>query len=95
MLMRALIFFLIFEYYYYLRYLNKMSQLSERILKYLSENDIGNTLTLAKEFNEDHQKVIGALKSIEANGDLVIADPKTEKTIEVTDEGRGISENGK
>lgn len=72
-----------------------MSQLSERILKYLSENDIGNTLTLAKEFNEDHQKVIGALKSIEANGDLVIADPKTEKTIEVTDEGRGISENGK
>lgn len=72
-----------------------MSQISEKILKYLSENDIANTLSLAKEFNEDHQKVIGALKSIQANGDLVIADPKTEKIIEVTDEGRDISENGK
>lgn len=72
-----------------------MSQLSEKILKYLSENDTVNTLTLAKLFNEDHQKVIGALKSIQANGDLVIADSKAEKAVEVTDEGKHISENGK
>ncbi|XP_018564075.1 phenylalanine--tRNA ligase alpha subunit [Anoplophora glabripennis] len=71
-----------------------MSHLSEKILKYLSENDTVNTLTLAKLFNEDHQKIIGALKSIQANGDLVTADQKAEKAIEVTDEGKHISENG-
>ncbi|CAG9772645.1 unnamed protein product [Ceutorhynchus assimilis] len=68
--------------------------MAERILKYLSENDEVNSLKLAEIFNEDHQKVVGALKSIQANGDLVIAEPVSEKNIELTEEGKLVAENG-
>lgn len=56
-----------------------MADLVEKILRYLNKIDDVNTLDLAKDFNEDHQKIIGALKSIQANGELVIADPVTNK----------------
>lgn len=68
--------------------------MAERILKYLSEHSEVNTLKLAEIFNEDHQKVIGALKSIQANGDLVSADPVSEKSIELTEEGKLVASQG-
>lgn len=68
--------------------------MAEKILKYLSESKEVNTLQLAEIFNEDHQKVIGALKSIQANGDLVVAEPISEKSIELTDEGKLIVKQG-
>lgn len=69
--------------------------MAERILKYLSEHSEVNTLKLAEIFNEDHQKVIGALKSIQANGDLVSADPVSEKSIELTEEGKLVASQGR
>ncbi|KAJ8967296.1 hypothetical protein NQ317_008845 [Molorchus minor] len=71
-----------------------MSQLSEKILKYLGDHEEVNTITLANNFNEDHQKVIGTLKSIQANGDLILADSVSEKKFELTEEGQTIVENG-
>lgn len=72
-----------------------MNELSEKILKYVSENNSSNTLKLADVFNEDHQKIIGALKSIEAHGKLIIAEPVNEKVFEITEEGKLIIEKGK
>ncbi|CAG9858013.1 unnamed protein product [Phyllotreta striolata] len=71
-----------------------MAQLAESILNYVSQNGDVNTIKLAKHFNEDHQKVIGALKSIQAHGDLLLAEPVSEKKVELTDEGRLVAENG-
>lgn len=71
-----------------------MASLSERILQYLDENDTATTLELAKKFNEDHQKIIGAVKSIQAVGDLISAEPQNEKSLELTEEGRNITEKG-
>ncbi len=36
----------------------------ERILKYLKEHGSADSLLLAKEWNEDHQKIVGAVKSL-------------------------------
>jgi len=68
--------------------------MAEKILKYLSENSEVNTLQLAEIFKEDHQKVIGALKSIQANGELVLAEPITQKNIELTEEGKLVAKQG-
>ncbi|XP_066252364.1 phenylalanine--tRNA ligase alpha subunit [Euwallacea similis] len=68
--------------------------MAERILKYLSENVEVNTLKLAEEFSEDHQKIIGALKSIQANGDLISAEPVSQKNIELTEEGKLVASEG-
>lgn len=40
-------------------------QLTDRILAYLDRHDETNSLDLADEFQEDHQKIIGAIKSLE------------------------------
>ncbi|XP_060527125.1 phenylalanine--tRNA ligase alpha subunit [Cylas formicarius] len=68
--------------------------MAEKILKYLSENEEVNTLKLAEKFQEDHQKIIGFLKSIQANGDLVIAEPVSQKNIELTEEGKLVANQG-
>lgn len=40
-------------------------QLTDQILEYLDRHDETNSLDLANEFQEDHQKIIGAIKSLE------------------------------
>lgn len=72
-----------------------MAELSEKILKYLDENGDINSIELAAIFKEDHQKVVGALKSIQAAGNLVDAEPQSEKHIELSEEGLLVSQNGK
>lgn len=71
-----------------------MGELIEKVLLYLHENNEVSTLHLAETFNEDHQKVIGALKSIQANGDLVIAEPQSQKHLELTEEGIAVADKG-
>ncbi|XP_076260587.1 phenylalanine--tRNA ligase alpha subunit [Rhynchophorus ferrugineus] len=68
--------------------------MAEKILKYLDENNEVNTLKLASILNEDHQKIIGTLKSIQAHGDLVVAEPINEKNIELTEEGKLVARQG-
>ncbi|GJQ74504.1 hypothetical protein Trydic_g21371 [Trypoxylus dichotomus] len=71
-----------------------MATLSEKILQHLNENSSVTTLELAKIFSEDHQKVIGAVKSIQALGDLLTADPQNEKLLELTEEGQSVVDKG-
>lgn len=50
------------------------SDLSEKVLHYLDTHESVDTLHLAVLFNVDHQKVIGAVKSLQALGD--VSDPE-------------------
>lgn len=69
-------------------------ELTEQILKYVDENGEVDTLDLVPVFGVDHQKVIGALKSIEANGELLSTMQTSHKSWELTDEGKAVLENG-
>lgn len=70
-------------------------ELGEKILLHLSTHDNIDTLELAKLFSEDHQKIVGAVKSIQATGDLIKSDNKSEKHWELTDEGQSVVQHGK
>lgn len=69
-------------------------QLQEQVLQYLSTHDSVDTLDLATIFKLDHQKIVGAVKSIEAHGNLVKSEQTSQKTWELTEEGRLIAEKG-
>lgn len=71
-----------------------MAQLSEKILQYLSDKDTANTLELSALWKEDHQKIVGALKSIEAHGNLIESEPQSSKRLELTEEGKLVAEKG-
>lgn len=73
---------------------NMQLELTERILKYVDENGQVDTLDLAKVFDVEHQKIIGALKSIEANGELLQTEQTSRKTWELTEEGKFVLANG-
>ena len=49
-----------------------MADLGETVLKILADRDGFNTLDIAKELNVDHQKTVGAMKSLLALGDVSI-----------------------
>ncbi|XP_076681145.1 phenylalanine--tRNA ligase alpha subunit isoform X1 [Andrena cerasifolii] len=69
-------------------------QLTDQILDYLDEHGEVNSLYLAAVFKENHQKIIGAIKSLEAIGDLITTKPVSEKTWELTSEGQHIINYG-
>jgi phenylalanyl-tRNA synthetase alpha chain len=52
-----------------------VSDLSVRVLQYLDGHDAVDTLHLAELFKVDHQKVVGAVKSLQAIGDVSVAEP--------------------
>ncbi|EDW75035.1 uncharacterized protein Dwil_GK19958 [Drosophila willistoni] len=68
--------------------------LTERILQHVDTAGQVDTLELAKIFGIEHQKIVGALKSIQAHGDLVTAETVTHKTLDLTEEGRAVAEKG-
>ena len=47
-----------------------MADLGEKVLKCLADRDGFDTLDIAKELNVDHQKTVGAVKSLLALGDV-------------------------
>lgn len=69
-------------------------ELTEQILKYVDENGQVDTLDLAENFDVEHQKIIGALKSIEANGELLQTEQTSRKSWELTEEGKFVLANG-
>uniref|UniRef100_U5EMI8 phenylalanine--tRNA ligase n=1 Tax=Corethrella appendiculata TaxID=1370023 RepID=U5EMI8_9DIPT len=70
-------------------------ELTEQLLKYLENHEKIDTLDLVPIFNEDHQKIVGALKSILAtDSDLINSEQTSRKTWELTDEGKFVIENG-
>ncbi|KAL3285516.1 hypothetical protein HHI36_000047 [Cryptolaemus montrouzieri] len=71
-----------------------MADITEKILEELSKSEPRDTLELASLFNQDHQKIVGALKSIQAHADLVSVEQQTNKRFETTEEGKHIVDNG-
>lgn len=69
-------------------------ELTDQILTFIEKNEKADTLDLAAEFEEDHQKVVGALKSIQAHGELLNSETTSRKAWQVTDEGQFVIENG-
>lgn len=70
------------------------SNLNDTLLKYINEHDNVDSLMLANEFKEDHQKIVGVIKSLQALGDVIEVTPNSRKTWELTEEGKSISEHG-
>ncbi|CAH1775482.1 unnamed protein product [Owenia fusiformis] len=66
----------------------------ENILKFLEHIDGIDTIQLAKEFDVDHQKIVGAVKSLNSLGDYINCEQRTVKQLELTKEGLGVIENG-
>jgi len=74
-----------------------MESLAEKILHLLEAGDVGgglDSLALSAKLQEDHQKLVGAVKSLEALGDVIRTEQTTSKQWELTEEGKNIAETG-
>lgn len=69
-------------------------QLQEQVLAYLDSHENVDTLDLAVHFQMDHQKVVGAVKSIEAHGNLINSEITSRKSWELTKEGEEVAAKG-
>ncbi|OAD53197.1 Phenylalanine--tRNA ligase alpha subunit B [Eufriesea mexicana] len=69
-------------------------QLTDQILEYLDHHEEVNSLHLAEIFKENHQKVIGAIKSLEALSDLITTKQISDKKWELTSEGQHVVSYG-
>ncbi|XP_053986444.1 phenylalanine--tRNA ligase alpha subunit isoform X1 [Hylaeus volcanicus] len=69
-------------------------QLADKILEYLDEHEEVNSLDLADIFKENHQKIIGAIKSLETLDELIVANQVSEKRWELTTEGQHVVNYG-
>ena len=66
-----------------------MAELGEKLLHLIAERDQVDTLDLAGELNIDHQKIVGAVKSLQSLGDVSVKDirrPVQHKTLKNADE---------
>ncbi|KAL0270674.1 UNVERIFIED_CONTAM: hypothetical protein PYX00_008007 [Menopon gallinae] len=68
--------------------------LAEEILQKLALTDELDTFDIAIEMKLDHQKIIGAVKSIQALGNLVTGEQKVHSHWELTAEGKSVAESG-
>jgi len=71
--------------------------LPERVLGLLDSLSLAESVdsqALAEKFGQDHQKIVGAIKSLEALGQVIETEAKTSKAWELTEEGRQIVKDG-
>jgi len=73
-----------------------MSDLAEVVLQHVGQNETVDSLHLSNQLQQDHQKIVGAIKSIQALGDgqMVSAAIKSKKTTDLTDEGKQVLSGG-
>lgn len=73
-----------------------MSNLAEEVLQHVGQNDAVDSLILSETLQQDHQKIVGAIKSIQALGDgqMVSASIKSKKTTDLTEEGKLVLDGG-
>lgn len=64
-----------------------MAELAEKLLVVVADRDQVGTLELSKEWGVDHQKLVGAVKSLQC-GDVVEAEMRTDKVWDLTEEGK-------
>lgn len=69
-------------------------ELTEQILLHIDQHGTADTLDLVQLLGVDHQRIVGALKSIEAHGDLVHSETAARKTWALTAEGQLVVEHG-
>ncbi|XP_034939536.1 phenylalanine--tRNA ligase alpha subunit isoform X2 [Chelonus insularis] len=70
------------------------SELAGNILSYLEKYSDVNSLDLVNIFNEDHQKIIGAIKSLQTLDNVIEVEQISHKKWEPTTEGQHVIENG-
>uniref|UniRef100_A0A665W1J9 phenylalanine--tRNA ligase n=1 Tax=Echeneis naucrates TaxID=173247 RepID=A0A665W1J9_ECHNA len=67
----------------------------EALLRRVEKVDDGvDSLEVATSLELDHQVIVGAVKSLQAVGDVISAELRSSKHWELTDEGREIAEHG-
>ncbi|XP_037089666.1 phenylalanine--tRNA ligase alpha subunit-like [Pollicipes pollicipes] len=67
---------------------------SESVLHHLDQHGTFNTQDYANNLGEDHQKIVGIVKSLEGLGQVVQVEQVTHKHWELTDEGREVARAG-
>ncbi|CAD5112718.1 DgyrCDS1936 [Dimorphilus gyrociliatus] len=71
-----------------------MTDIQDQVLSILSSKDNIDSLTLASALNLSHTKIVGALKSIHAFGNIIEMSQRTEKSWELTEEGKKVAQHG-
>ncbi|PAA91846.1 hypothetical protein BOX15_Mlig028271g1 [Macrostomum lignano] len=71
-----------------------MEDLRSNILAYIDKHETCSSTELCKEMNVEHQKIVGALNSILAFGEIISAQPEVTSRLELTDEGRQVADHG-
>ncbi|TRY75361.1 hypothetical protein TCAL_00765 [Tigriopus californicus] len=69
-------------------------ELAERILRHLDQHDPVDSVSLAQAWSLDHQKIVGAIKSLECLGEVIQTQIDTLKHWELTPEGRQMAQDG-
>jgi len=69
-------------------------ELAEKILVLLSEVNSTDSLKISSKFDEDHQKIVGAIKSLESLGNVVKTESQAVKKFELTKEGEEVARRG-
>ena len=67
--------------------------LPETILQQINQGQT-DSLEIANHLNVDHQKVIGAIKSLESLGNVISSESYVIKRWQLTEEGQQVSKNG-
>lgn len=68
--------------------------LPQQVLDFLGNEKEFNSIQLAQQWNIDHQKLIGAIKSLLANEGVLATKDITEKRLELTNEGAQFANEG-
>lgn len=69
-------------------------KLHEEILRRLNDSSKLNSLDLSKDLSVDHQKIVGAIKSLQSLGDVIKSTQNETKRFDLTKEGQQIVQNG-
>lgn len=71
-----------------------MSNLLETVLQIVNDNEAVDTIRISSIVNEDHQKVVGVVKSLQILEDFIVVEPLTHKKWVLTEEGSEVAKNG-
>ena len=72
-----------------------MSDIPEKILLEIEKCGKVSSHGLAKILSTDHQKIVGAIKSLQCLEDMITAEMESVKRWELTKEGEIVAEKGK
>ncbi|XP_043281076.1 phenylalanine--tRNA ligase alpha subunit isoform X2 [Venturia canescens] len=70
------------------------NKLVEQVLEYVAEHGEANSLDLVGKIDDDHQKIIGAIKSLQTLPDVITVEQTSGRKWELTEEGQHVVENG-